>query len=79
LLRWAWLDRSAGINAELWPDAVIGVPQPYGKDNPMKLSHLAVLAMCLSLCGLALAQSVATPKKHLLVLGEGIPARFRLA
>jgi type 1 glutamine amidotransferase len=57
-------------NAELWPDAVIGVSHAYGKDNPMKLSHLAVLAMCLSLCGLARAQSGATPKKHLLVLGE---------
>jgi len=36
----------------------------------MKLSHLAVLTICLSFCGLALAQAATTPKKHLLVLGE---------
>jgi len=36
----------------------------------MKLPYLPVLAICLSICGAALGQSGAPPKKHLLVLGE---------
>jgi type 1 glutamine amidotransferase len=36
----------------------------------MKLSHFALFALPLALIGAASAQSVAPPKKHLLVLGE---------